>query len=135
MARPRQNDDDDDAEASATASFPADADALAKSDLTPFARKTLASDAATRSDFEATEKRRKANDLRAERDMRAAQGVLSKKVRDVLAAHYKGEPMAEDIVNRMMRAIDPVLSAGKEGNLRSRRLYVAAATAAKPAAA
>ncbi len=120
MARPRTIKDDE-GEAAASLEVPVGP----VSNLTPYERAQIAQQAEVRRQFLASEKQRKENDLRTDRDLAAESGVLTAKVKAVIVAHFADDPAAEDTVASMMRAIEPVLAAGKMGARRERRLYAA----------
>lgn len=114
---PRAKRQGDEEEASASFSVPTVDDG---NNLTPFERETLARNAEEKRLFRIAESKRKAQDARIESDLVKVRMVLSGKVRALLAEHYKDEPAADDIVSRMMRDIDPILAAGKDGRRRER---------------
>jgi hypothetical protein len=113
MARPRKQTDEE--EASASFSGPMEDDGH-----TPFERETLERIETERRQFAASEAKRKAQDARIDRDQAAVRIALSKKIRAVLLEHYKDAPVPEDIVNPIMRDIDPIIAAGKDGRRRER---------------
>lgn len=135
MARPRTKIADDEEEASASSGIPAprrvDGDDVVPNNLTAFERETRARQAEEGRQFALSEARRKQHDARTDSDLAALRSVLSGKVRALLEEHFKDDPTAEDTVTRMMREIDPILAAGKDGRRRERgRMFIAPPKAA-----